>query len=853
MPQEQQVANDPDYWTDVEALFTDVLELDDDARSLVLDERCGGRPAFRAEVESLIAAHRRAGTFIEPVTVAADGVRPPEDHVGRVVGSFRLVERIGTGGMSTVYRAERIDAAFSQQVAIKLMAAAVGDQAGGRRFRAERQILASLRHPHIVTFVDGGTTPDGLNYLVMEYVEGRPISSYCREQALSLPARLHLFRQVCSAVQYAHRHFVVHRDLKPSNILITPDGVPKVLDFGIAKLLDDPAPGAATLGSVLGPGPLTPNYASPEQLRGLPVTTSSDLYALGVLLYEILTGSRPYETDAKTLDEMVRLVVDTPAPRPSAAPRPAEGSLPYDPRRELKGDLDAIVLRAMSKEPERRYGSAEEMADDLSRYLAGEPVVAREPSLGYVARKLASRHKPAVVSVAISGVLVLAALVLAIWQARIADGQRQRAQQRFNDVRTLANALVFDIHDAVAPLPGSTPVRQTIVREALRYLERLAPEAQDDPVLQLELARAYLQIGKVQGVPAVPNLGDRRGAIASLTKAREILGPMAAAADAASDTVAHYVDATRYLSLVYLASGDRDRAVSTARDALAIAEARLQRHPREERARSLVGSSSFAAATATGWPGSLALWTRAAAIYQGLLADRPDDPERQRNVALVEKYLGAYYMEADDDRKAIEHHQRALALDEQRLAKEPTARAVQFDVAIDLANVAESTWRLGDPARAAALYERSLAMRSALSVSDPSDALARTRQASTHGQLARVYRELRDFRRASDHARAAMAIYEGSRRSDPADQRDLARAIWALGEIESDRGRRPEACAAYSRAFDVMRALPEAARRAGTSLNADRLVDLAGRAAGCGVEGAREWLAGRAVSTSSMK
>jgi non-specific serine/threonine protein kinase/serine/threonine-protein kinase len=833
------VRDDPDYWTEVEALFTDVLDVDDASRSRLLDARCAGRPALRADVESLVSAHFRPGPFMGPIALEPDASALQEDHLGRIVGAFRLVERIGTGGMSAVYRGERVDSAFRQQVAVKLIAVARGDPAADRRFRAERQILASLRHPHIVTLVDGGVTGDGLGYLVMEYVEGCSIVEYCRTHVLPLPERLRLCRQVCSAIHHAHRHSVVHRDLKPSNILVTPDGVPKVLDFGIAKLLDDPALGAATLASPFGPGPLTPNYASPEQLRGLPITTSCDIYALGVLLYEILTGSRPYETTAKPLDEVVELVVERQAPRPSTAAQPPDGSPPYDLRRTLRGDLDAIVLRAMSKEPERRYGSAEELAADLSRYLEGEPVVAREPSLGYVVKKLAVRHRPAVIAVAVCGVLVLVALVLAIWQSRVADGERLRAEQRFNDVRRLANALVFDIHDAVAPLPGSTPVRQQIVREALQYLERLAPEA-DDPALRLELARAYVQIGRVQGVPTAPNLGDRKGAISSLERARQIIGPAALAADASIETVVHYIDATRHLSSVYLASGDRVRAVAAAKEAVDVAEARLTRSPGEERARSLVASSSFAAAVATGWPDSLPRWTRAAALYHELLAASPNDAGRQRNVALVEKYLAAYYVQGNDDRKAVEHMQRALALDEARLARDPGSRTAQFDVAIDLASLAEPTWRLGDPARAAELYERSLTLRSALAASDPSDALARSRQAHTHGQLSRVYRQLRDFKKATAHGRAAVAMYEAGPRADPSDRRDLARAIWALGDIEHDRGRAREACAAYARAFDLMRALPEADRRAGTSLNVDRLVELAGRAAACGVSAARQ-------------
>jgi non-specific serine/threonine protein kinase/serine/threonine-protein kinase len=546
----------------------------------------------------------------------------------------------------------------------------------------------------------------------------------------------------------------------------------------------------------------------------------------------------------------MRLVVDTSPPKASSAAPASVSLLPYEPRRALKGDLDAIILRAMHKDPERRYGSAEELAEDLARYLEGEPVLAREPSLGYVAWKLACRHKTAVVSIAVSAVIVLAALVVAIRQARVAVAERERAQQRFNDVRRLANAVVFDIHDAVAPLPGSTPVRQAIVREALQYLERLAPEASDDPALRLELARAYVQIGRVQGVPTAPNLGDRAGAMASLTKAREILTP-ASAAGAPLDWVTHYVEATRHLSSVLLVAGQPDRAVATAREAVGAAEAALRQDPTDDRRRTLVASSSFAAATATGWPDSLALWNRAGAVYRDMLAERPDDPQRQRNVALVEKYLGAYYTTGGDRERALEHHRRALALDEKRLARDPGNRGVQFDVAIDLANTAEATWMLGDLPQAAALYVRSLAMRTALAASDPSDALARSRMAHTHGQLARVYRQLRDFPRAVEHGRQAVAAYDSNPRQDPNDRRDLARAIWALGDVEADRGAPRQACRLFARAFDIMRALAEADRRAGAARHEDRLNELAVRAAACGVPAARAWTDARTAAPAN--
>jgi eukaryotic-like serine/threonine-protein kinase len=355
--------SDTEFWARVDAVFTAAVDIDGDvdARAALVDARCGSDTALRDEVRSLLAAHERAGGFLTPPPVALhqDGA-----GLGTVVGAYRLTAKIGEGGMGDVYRAERADGLFGHAVALKVTRGSVVDPAAAIRFATERQILASLQHPHIVTLLDGGTLADGRAYLVMELVEGAPITKYCADAKLGLEERLGLFRHICAAAHYAHRHGIVHRDLKPANVLVTPDGVVKVLDFGVAKLLAAAPGDGQTLPGLL-PGPLTPNYASPEQLRGLPVTTASDVYALGVLLYELVTGARPYETTGQPLDRVLDLVVRTEPPRPSSAPGSPTDPLPWD-RRRLRGDLDAIVLKALAKDPEARYASAEQLADDVA-------------------------------------------------------------------------------------------------------------------------------------------------------------------------------------------------------------------------------------------------------------------------------------------------------------------------------------------------------------------------------------------------------------------------------------------------------------------------------------------------------
>ncbi len=824
----------PETWAEIEAVFADAVDAHPADRPALLDRSCAGRPALRAEVESLLAAHARAGDFILPVTCPSEpaGDWPAGPREGDAVGPYRLMERVGEGGMGIVYRAERVGDAFRQRVAIKVTAAPALLADGGRRFRAERQILAALQHPHIVTFLDGGFTAQGTAYLVMEYVEGSAITTFCRDRRLALAARLALFRQVCAAVHHAHRHGVVHCDIKPANVIVTSDGVAKVLDFGVARLLDGPSgqPHATLTEAAL--RPLTPNYASPEQLRGLGVTTSVDIYSLGVLLYELLTGARPYETAGVPLDEVLRRVVDAEPRRPSLAGRTVDPGLPYDPRRALKGDLDAIVARAMDTVPERRYASAQTLGDDVGRHLDGAPIEARRPSLRYLAGKLAARHRVALAVSAGALVLLLAAFAVTLWQVRVARAERARADRRFEEVRKLANSLIFTIHDAVAPLAGSTPVRRTIIAEALGYLERLAAEARDDRRLTIELARAYVRVGRVQGHPQVANLGDHDGAIASFRKAQDLVRALATSPDASLEAVAGYVEAGQALSQVLVVKGSRAEAIDRAEEAVAVADAFAGRTRGEPSARYLLATASFSAAAALGFPRSGAYFERALTLFEGLLADSPDDPVRQRNVALAEKYLGAYEEERNDFAAALRHHLRASEIDEGRVRRDPSNRLAQFDAAIDLGNIGLAYSRTGDPARAAGFHERSLAIREHLAATDPQDVLARSKVAFAHRQLARVYRDAGRPVDALSHARQAVAIFDDLGTSDAYNRMELSDALVVLGEVQRVGGRTVESCAAYARALAIMPTVAEVDRRARHG-GTDPLPDLKAAAARC--------------------
>ena len=526
----------PERWQRVKGLLEEAIALDAAERRPYLVRACGDDPALQRELESLLASHEQAGTgFLN--TPAADlsaAVAPPlATRAGRRIGVYQIGEKIGHGGMGEVYRAVRADGQYTKEVAIKLVRGGFDTGSVLERFRNERQILASLDHPNIARLLDGGTADDGVPYLVMELIEGTPIDQYCDAHQLSITQRLQIFRQVCWAVQYAHQRLVIHRDLKPSNVLVTENGTPKLLDFGIAKLLD-PAGGAQTTLTLA----MTPEYASPEQIRGEPITTATDVYSLGVVLYQLLTGRSPYPGETRSPHELARAVCETEPGRPSTVvrkPPPARtgqqveertpeqisssrGGSPARLQRRLAGDLDNIVLMALRKEPQRRYASVEQLSEDIRRHLEGRPVTATKGSWNYRASKFVRRHRVGIAAAALVVFTLLGGMAATIRQAHIARAERARAEKRFDDVRKLANSLIFEIHDSIQDLPGATPSRKLLLDRAVEYLDKLSQDSGGDVDLQRELAWGYQRLSAVQGDTSQSNLGQISAAAVSVRK-----------------------------------------------------------------------------------------------------------------------------------------------------------------------------------------------------------------------------------------------------------------------------------------------------------------------------------------------
>jgi serine/threonine-protein kinase len=520
----------PERWQIVSPYLDQALAMTDDAQAEWLSSLGQQNPEIAAELAALLDEHRMLAQegFLEK---GSPGWSSAPGLAGQTIGPYTLISQIGQGGMGSVWLARRSDGRFERQVAVKFVNLALAGKGGEERFKREGSILGRLAHEHIAELVDAGVSQSGQAYLVLEYVQGDPVDQYCDQHKLGLDARIRLFLDVLAAVAHAHANLIVHRDIKPSNVLVTTGGEVKLLDFGIAKLMEgEGRTGAATMLTHEAGSALTPQYAAPEQLTGQPVTTATDVYALGVLLYVLLSGQHPVGSGPLSPAELVKAVLDTEPPRASDATTANDSQIIAERRgttldklrRELRGDLDTIVGKALKKNPQERYASVTGFAGDLQRYLKQEPISARPDTLAYRAAKFLRRNRTVVTLTAAALALVIGSLSAGLY---VANRERKIAERRFVQVRQLANKFI-ELDNDIRGLPGSTKVRMRMVSDSLQYLTSLGSDVHGDRDLALEIAYAYVRVAHAQGDPTSPNLGQFAEAEASLNNAARFVDPV---------------------------------------------------------------------------------------------------------------------------------------------------------------------------------------------------------------------------------------------------------------------------------------------------------------------------------------
>ncbi|MDX2032167.1 MAG: serine/threonine-protein kinase [Blastocatellia bacterium] len=724
----------PERWQRIEEIFRTVVDRPTAEREALLTRVCGEDAELRHQVTSLLACETADDFLRGPIRDAARSLtgETNDDLTGTRIGVYSITRLIGRGGMGAVYEAQRDDEQFQQQVAIKIIKRGMDTDFIRDRFLRERRILASLDHPLIARMFDGGTTPDGLPYFVMEYVDGEPITDYCRRAGLSVAERVRLFRAVLPAVQHAHQKLIIHRDLKPSNILITKDGAPKLLDFGIAKLLS-PDPGETPTRTETGLRLMTPDYASPEQVRGHAAATTTDVYSLGVVLYELLTERRPYEFRTSLPAEIERAICETGIEEPSKVVARMAGE-PARRARRLSGDLDNIVMMAMRKEPERRYPSVEQFSEDLRRHLVGLPVVARKDTFGYRAGKFVRRNKAGVAILALLGVLVVA---MAVQAARIAR-ERDRANQEAAAARAVTQSLVamFEFAD-----PGRSRGNVITARELLdQGAERVVRELNDQPLVQARLMDTIGQLYQSIGFydRAQPLLEE------SLRIRRRMLGP-------------EHVDVAatlKHLGDVVNLKGDYAASEALFRESLAMRRRLLgNAHPDVAESLSSLGALLV---TRGNYPEAEVLLREGLAIRRNLYG------EEHTAVAESLNSLGRLLSDQGKLGDAASLYRQALAIRRKLYGGEHPL------VALNLNNLAAMLQELSDYDGAEAMFREALTMRRKLlgeehpdtivSMANLASALQDMRKYDESEQLYRQVLALRRKLLGEDHPKLAITM-----------------------------------------------------------------------------------------------
>jgi tetratricopeptide (TPR) repeat protein len=718
----------------IEAIFNEALEAPAESRPALIAAQCDGDPLLISEVESLLRAseaeeHLTASHRTEP---GAEREALPDR---RRIGPYELDRLLGRGGMGAVYLAHRADGQFEQQVAIKLIDLPLATDFFRERFRMERQILAGLQHPFIARLLDGGVSADGDLYLAMEYVDGTPISRFCDTRRLNIRQRLTLFKGVCEAVQFAHQNLVVHRDLKPDNILVAEDGTPRLLDFGTAKLVSPSLEKQEGDLTRQGYASFTPQYASPEQVLGNPITTASDTYSLGVLLYLLLTGSHPYELKELTTSELLRVICKEP-------PRKPPGEVGTD--RRLDPDLEAILLKALRKEPTERYRTAEQLASDIQDFLDGRPVAARRGSFRYIAGKFIRRNRLAIAAAAVLAATLAAGVLGVLWQARVANEQRRKAEARSADLRQLSNSLLSELDEAIKDLPGSTGVQKLLVTRVLEHLDRMGKDSEGDRQTHLDLIGAYTRLGEVQGNVYEQNLGDPLGALASIGKAIALAEPLVQANPQDRE-------ALRALATAQEDRGEVLSGLGNPQDSVAALTASVQTYDRlialpgvtpelileESTVNQTLGDEVGQDTGLADIPGAIAAYRKSLDLDRQALRLDPNFLPARRGLANMELHVGNAELDIDPV-QALKEFRIAFQLSEQLPQSEKGKLDNVRTRAILVRKEAVALSELGQYSQAAPLFQQALKVFQSITAADT----ANTKDVRALGDLKRLLNDM---------------------------------------------------------------------------------------------------------------
>jgi eukaryotic-like serine/threonine-protein kinase len=804
----------PERWQQVKGTLAAALEHpDEQERAAFVATVCRDDTALRSEVESLLA--QRDDEFesvAQAIGIAgADSLRSTD--TGRRIGSYELVRELGRGGMGAVWLARRADQQFEKLVAIKLLKRGTDTDEVLRRFHAERQILARLEHPNIARLLDGGMTDDGLPYFVMEYVDGKPLTDFCASDGLNLEERLLLFLKICGAVQFAHQNLIVHRDLKPGNILVQPGCEPKLLDFGIAKLLAvDEATPEVTMAEHQR---FTPAYASPEQVRSEPITTVSDVYALGTLLYEILTGKNAHRFSVPhpPPTELLRVVTQEEPPRPSAVVR--------DPSiaRRLRGDLDTIVLKALRKEPSRRYSGVGALAEDIRRHLDDRPVIARKDTLSYRAGKFVQRNKIGVAAAALILLSLIGGIVATAWEVRVAQAQRRRAERRFNDVRTLASSMLSELNEEAETLSGSIKLRSILVKRTLAYLDTVTQEAGDNRALQRELATAYQKVGDIQGNTYYSNLGDLNGALESYRRCLTLRETLAKAEPQNAEIRHELAQGHEGYADVLWGVNRLTETLQNYRSAQVTLEALTAADPANRQQRldlsrvyhklgDLQGNVDYSNLGDTA--GAVESKRKALTLREALVAEDPSN-KNYRDL-LSESYLNLGKMQRikGDLAAALLNYRKALAFEEEFAAAEPMNQVFRRHVMLVRRYMAVALQENGQIGDALASQGVTLRIAEELAGADSKNTQAQRTLAVSESAAGSLLAKDGNIASALEHYKKATSILESlvsGSQINAQVRRDLLIAYMGLGETELIAGDQSAAIQYYAKAKPIAEGL----------------------------------------------